>query len=111
VTVAEISFGVAWLAHRGAARKSGHLGAWLSDLLVFHANRVLPVDDRVALRSGQLLARARANGVDVGVEDALIAATADLNRMAVLTRNARHFEPMGVVHTNPFDRLPPDAAP
>jgi predicted nucleic acid-binding protein len=109
--VAEISFGIAWLAHKGATRRSGNLGAWLSDVLVFHAGRVLPVDDRVALLAGQLLAAARGNGADVGIEDALIGATAELNGIRVLTRNVRHFEPMGLVPLDPFDRLPPDAVP
>jgi predicted nucleic acid-binding protein len=41
----------------------------------------------------------------------LIGATAELNGIRVLTRNVRHFEPMGLVPLDPFDRLPPDAVP
>ena len=48
---------------------------------------------------------------EVGAEDALIAATADLSAMTVLTANARHFMPMGVRWVDPRAGLPPDIGP
>jgi hypothetical protein len=63
---------------------------------------------RVALHAGTLLTRARAGGTEVDTEDALIAATADLNAMTVLTANARHFAPMRVRYADPRSGLPPD---
>jgi len=108
VTLMEVRYGVARLAHRGATRKAALLQAWLDDIAAFHGGRILPVDAAVALRAGELLARVQAGGVEVGSEDALIAATADLNGMAVLTENVRHFAPMGVAYVNPLDGLPDD---
>jgi toxin FitB len=109
VSLMEISYGIAWLRHRKARRKVALLQAWLDDVTAFHKSRIIVVDDDVALRAGQLLARARARGVEVSAEDALIAATADLRALTVLTANARHFAPMGVRHLDPRAGLPPDS--
>lgn len=108
ISVMELSHGVEWLKHREATRKAVLLETWLHDVLVFYAAHILPVTNEVSLRAGVLLARARADGAEIAAEDALIAATADLRRMTVLTRNARHFRPMGIAHLNPFDQLPPE---
>ena len=111
VTVAEIAYGAAWLAHRRASRKAADLQAWLRGILAFHHDRILPVDEVAALRAGELMARARANGVEIDMEDAMIAAAADLRGMIVLTGNAKHFAPMGVAFIDPFDTLPPEVKP
>jgi predicted nucleic acid-binding protein len=39
--------------------------------------------------------------------DVAIAATAKLRGFTILTRNARHFEPLGVPFLDPFAELPP----
>jgi len=109
VTVAEIAYGVARLERRGAVRRAELLRAWLGDVLIFHGSRVLAIETEVAARAGELLAAAVAHGVEPGIEDALIAATADLRGFTVLTRNTRHFAPMGVAHMDPFVALPPEA--
>lgn len=108
VSITEVSYGIAWLRHRGATRKAANLAAWLTDVLVFYGSRLLPIDAEIALRAGELIATARAAGVEVDAEDAWIAATADLRGMTVLSGNLRHFRPMGVSTVNPFDALPPD---
>jgi toxin FitB len=108
VSLMEISYGIAWLRHRGATRKSTLLQAWLEDLIVFHEPHIIMVGNDVAVHAGVLLARARAGGTEVDTEDALIAATADLNAMTVLTANARHFAPMRVRYADPLTGLPPD---
>jgi predicted nucleic acid-binding protein len=108
ITLLELSYGLTWLRHRAATAKANQLAAWM-DLVCFHyAARILPIDMSVALRAGALITLARANGVQIDTEDALIAATADLRSLIVLTDNVRHFAPTGVAHLNPFDRLPPD---
>jgi predicted nucleic acid-binding protein len=108
ISLMEISYGIAWLRHRQASRKAALLQAWLDDVTAFHKSRIIMVDDEVALRAGQLLAKARAGGVEVSGEDALIAATADLRAMTVLTANTRHFVPMGVRCVELRIGLPPD---
>ncbi|WP_431858381.1 type II toxin-antitoxin system VapC family toxin [Azospirillum sp.] len=109
VTLMEVQYGVARLRHRGATRKAALLEAWLDDVLTFYGDCILPVDPEVARRAGDLLALAQANGTEPGSEDALIAATADLRGMTVVTENVRHFAPMRVAVADPRDRLPGDA--
>jgi predicted nucleic acid-binding protein len=46
-------------------------------------------------------------GFDGDRIDVAIAATAELRGFAILTNNARHFEPLGVRFLNPFVALPP----
>jgi toxin FitB len=111
ISLMEISYGIAWLRHRQARRKAALLQAWFDDATTFHKSRIIMIDDDVAMRAGQLLATARAGGVEVSAEDALIAATADLRALTVLTANARHFAPMGVRHLDPRAGLPPDGGP
>jgi predicted nucleic acid-binding protein len=69
----------------------------------------LLVDAAVAIRAGELITVARARGVEIDTEDAIIAATADLHSLTVLTDNVRHFAPTGIAYINPFVTLPPDA--
>ena len=109
ISLMEISYGIAWLRHRQARRKAALLQAWLDDVTTFHQSRILMVAADVALRAGQLLAKARTGGVEVSAEDALIAATADVRAMTVLTANARHFVPMAVRYVDARVALPPDA--
>jgi predicted nucleic acid-binding protein len=58
-----------------------------------------------------LLARARAAGFEPDIEDAWIAASAELHGMIVLTFNDADLRPMGVPVCNPGSTLPPDVAP
>ena len=57
--------------------------------------QVLPVDVVVAVRSGGLLAALEADGLPIGTEDVLIAATALVHDLTVVTRNVRHFSRVG----------------
>jgi predicted nucleic acid-binding protein len=111
VTIIETSYGVAWLRHRRALRKAATLQVWLDEVLAFHRDRIIAIDANIATRAGQLLARARSEGVEVGTEDAIVAATGELGQMTVLTNNDRHFAPMGIRYVNPSKRLPPDVRP
>jgi hypothetical protein len=86
ITLYELEHGVR-LAERADAVGSAVLRRWLEDSVsAAFATRVLPVDETVARRAAALqvpeLARLR---------DALIAATASVNGMAVVTRNTRNF--------------------
>ncbi|HZS84497.1 MAG TPA: type II toxin-antitoxin system VapC family toxin [Stellaceae bacterium] len=110
VTVLEISYGAAWLARKGSMRKAAGLQSWIRRVLAGHRDRILAVDEKVALRGGELMALARGSGIEVDVEDAMIAACAEIHGMIVLTGNTRHFAPMGVAHIDPFAALPPDAS-
>lgn len=97
ITVLEIELGIARLAQRDPAQ-AGPLQAWFDeDLLEAFVRRILPVDARVARRA------ARLHVPDPRPErDALIAATAAVNGLAVVTRNVRDFEALEVAVINPW---------
>jgi tRNA(fMet)-specific endonuclease VapC len=52
---------------------------------------VLPFDLDCAKRFGEVRAHLLSRGLDVGVPDAMIAATALLHNLTLVTRNVRHF--------------------
>jgi toxin FitB len=111
VTLTEIAYGVARLRQRGAVAKARRLGAWLDEVVILHGEHIVAVDQEVALRAGVLLAVARATGVEPDIEDAWIAASAEIRGMTVLTFNDADFRPMGVTVHNPMIALPSEAQP
>jgi toxin FitB len=106
VSVAEIEAGIARLRRQGAARRAEHLTAWLDTLLHLYAERVLPFEVKAARIAGALVDRAQSLGRAPGLSDVVIAATAQVRGFTILTRNARHFEALGVPFLDPFARLP-----
>lgn len=106
VTIAEIEDGIAKLRRGKAGHKAHALSAWLEALLHLYGERVLPFGVREARIAGALSDRARAEGRSPGFADIVIAATASAHDLVLLTRNRRHFEPLGVKTINPFDGLP-----
>jgi toxin FitB len=107
VTVAEIEEGIAKARRAQARRKSTDLTAWLEGLLHLYGDRILAFDVAAARLAGRLSDLARSKGVAPGFADLIIAATAHCHGLTVLTRNIRHFEPLGLPTLNPFDHLPP----
>ncbi len=75
------------------------LEAWLVGSRSVFAGRILDVTEAIALRWGVIAAR-RPTPPAI---DALIAATALVHDFAVVTRNVRDFERIGVAVVNPFD--------
>lgn len=104
VTASEVEAGIAKAVRTGARAKSASLRKWWAGLVELYDDRILQVDLRIAEAAGQMLDEARAH--DPGYEDILIAATARVHGMTVLTRNERHFAPLGVDVVDPFIRLP-----
>lgn len=98
ITVQELEIGVL-LAERRDAMQGAVLRAWLNGhVLPAFADRVLSVDTAVAQRS------ARLHVPDTHpVRDGLIAATALVHGMTVVTRNVADFESTGVQLLNPWD--------
>lgn len=106
VTVAELASGIAKLKRAGSVSRASRLGEWLELVLHLYGGRVLPLDVPAARLAGQLMDKARAAGHTPGFADIAIAATAASRHLTILTRNLRHFAPLGVPTTDPFDTLP-----
>ena len=97
ITVLELETGVL-LAERRDAKQGRILRVWLDDhVLPEFKDRVLPVDAAVAQRCAHLhVPNPRAE------RDALIAATALVHGMTVVTRNVDDFATTGVGVLNPW---------
>lgn len=98
IVVQELEIGVL-LAERRDPRQGSLLRAWLDEyVLPAFAGRILPVDTIVARRSAALhVPDSRP------VRDGLIAATALVHGMTVVTRNIGDFAATGVPLLNPWD--------
>ena len=101
ITVQELEICVL-LAERRDPSQGAVLRAWLNDhVLPAFSERILTVDVAVARRSARLhVPNPRP------VRDGLIAATALVHGMTVVTRNVADFEPTGVAVLNPWERVP-----
>jgi predicted nucleic acid-binding protein len=106
ITVAEIEDGIAKSRRERARRKASDLAEWLETLLHLYGDRVLPFDLAAARVAGALSDVARSRGSAPGFADIAIAATACCRGLTLLTRNTRHFAPLGLPTVNPFERLP-----
>jgi predicted nucleic acid-binding protein len=98
ITVLELELGVLAIERRDPA-SGAVLRTWLEErVLRAFEGRVLPVDIAVARRCASL------HVPDPRPErDALIAATALVHRMTVVTRNVRDFEPTGAAVLDPWE--------
>jgi toxin FitB len=106
VTVAEIEDGIAKRRREGARRKSDDLSAWLETLLHLYGDRILAFDMPTARIAGALSDQARGQGQAPGFADIIIAATAQQHGLTILSRNLRHFAPLGAPVLDPFTDLP-----
>lgn len=97
ISILEIELGVLQIARRDTAQ-GAILRAWIDgQILPRFEGRVLSIDTAVAQRcAGLHVPNLRAD------RDALIAATAFVHGLTVVTRNVSDFEPMGVARLNPW---------
>jgi len=100
VNAFEVRFGLARMAE-GRRRRAleAAFEALLRDDL---AGRVAPLDRTAAEAAGLLAARREAAGRIVDVRDTLIGGIALARRMAVATRNVRHFDDLGTGVLDPW---------
>lgn len=101
VTVGEIEQGISRL--RDSARKKA-LSGWLRDeILPRFDGHLLDVGLEVAVRWGALRGEAIREGRTPPVIDSLLAATALVHDLIVVTRNTRDFEVLAAKVVNPWE--------
>ena len=101
LTLGELRKGIEGV--RESARRLA-LTDWVqSELSMFFLGRILDVDAQVADRWGKLVASA---GRPVPAIDSLLAATALVHGLSMVSRNAKDFESLGLEVINPWQLTP-----
>lgn len=107
MSVIEIEQGIAKLRRAGATRRAEALVGWLDAATGSFGDQLLGIDLQLAAAIGALSDSALAIGRHPGLADIIIAATARAHGLTLLTRNLRHFEPLGIDAVDPISQLPP----
>jgi predicted nucleic acid-binding protein len=97
LTLGEIEQGISHIRGRGDHEQAASLERWLREVELGFADRILPITLPVASAWGR-----QQYAQPIPVIDGLIAATAKVNSLVVVTRNAKDFERSGVQVLNPF---------
>ena len=79
-------------------RFAAELERWLTRLIATMGSRILPVDRAIALEWGRISAPRSVPPID-----GLLAATALVRGMTLVTRNVKDFADLGVSYLNPFE--------
>ena len=94
ITIFEVQVGIELLPE---GKRKRNLARWLEEEIPdTYDGRILPVSAEVATAGARIVALARKQGWNDLEMDALIAATALIHEMPVVTINRKHFERMGV---------------
>jgi predicted nucleic acid-binding protein len=102
LVLGEIRQGIERIRLRDPAQARA-LEKWLRWLAAEFADRLLPVDEKVADQWGRL-----GVGQPVPVLDAYLAATALVHGLTVVSRDEAGFRPTGAKVINPFSKLHPE---
>jgi predicted nucleic acid-binding protein len=105
VTFTEIELGILKLIRLGSPTRAGELEGFRDEIIAIFRDRSLPLTVPVALEVARLAEAIRPMVIER--TDLIIAATAKVHRLTVLTRNLRHFSPTGVACLDPLLTLPP----
>jgi toxin FitB len=97
MTLGEIAKGVALRAKQSPAQAAG-LEQWLAETQTEYANRIVAVDADIAEAWGRLDAKR-----NLPVVDGLLAATALVRGMTLVTRNVRDVAGAGITRLNPWN--------
>jgi predicted nucleic acid-binding protein len=104
ITLTEIEAGILKLRRERKEARAKQLALLRDGLIADFGDRLLPLDVEVALAVARIAEAARPTVIER--TDLIIAATASVHGLAVLTRNVRHFVPTGVPVIDPTQALP-----
>ena len=98
IILGEIRFGILQLP---AGKKRQFLEEWFGKVVMSIV--CVPWDVETAMRWARLLADLRSAGCSMPIKDSMIAATALVHDMTIVTRNSRDFQNAGLRVVNPFE--------
>ena len=96
ITIGEIAKGITQRARTDPVAAAA-LEAWLDTLGISYAERILPIDQAVAIAWGRIMAQRTRP-----VVDALMAATARVHNLVLVTRNVTDFAGCGIDVVDPW---------
>ena len=86
-----------------ASRRRARLAQWLTEELPLRfENRLLAINPPVADAWGVVMARSQKAGKSLGAMDAFVAATAEVHRLTLVTRNVKDFWQIGIPLLDPW---------
>lgn len=102
VSIYEIEQGIRKLERSGSQSRAEMMRQWLDQVLgQFAGDRLVALDADIAFETGRLADWAIARGVQPGVADIMIAATATVHDLVLLTYNMKHFGPLNIGAVDP----------
>ena len=105
ISIAEIARGIALLDD---GRRKQELAIWLEhELPARFDSRILHVDSKTALVWGRLMGEAKRAGRGLSVMDGWIGAIANRHDLALVTRNSKDFQDMGIALVDPWSGTAP----
>jgi len=94
ITLEEICYGL-------SAKPNPRIETWFQNFLANYC-QVIPVSPEIAKRAGELRGYLRTQGKPRTQADMLIAATAEIHQLTLVTRNTRDLDRCGISTLNPF---------
>jgi toxin FitB len=94
ITVEEIFYGL-------TSKPNIKIQSWWENFMQNHC-QILPITAEIAQLCGQLRGQQRLIGKTVTQADMMIAATAQIHQLTLVTRNMRDFDSCGIPLFNPF---------
>lgn len=99
MTIAELHRGIMRLEN---GRKKTNLLKWLDDLEESFVDRILSFDHEAAITWARITNLAEGKGKRISAFDSIIAAIAERNHLALITRNVKDFKETGIELINPW---------
>jgi predicted nucleic acid-binding protein len=97
ITLEEILYGL-------TSKPNARIQTWFQGFLATYCH-IIPITPEIAQSSGELRASLRIQGKPRSQADMLIAATAQIHQLTLVTRNNRDFEDCQISILNPFTEL------
>ena len=99
ISIGEITKGITWLP---TSKKKAELLEWAMKLEKNYADSTLNINSEIVHIWGELTANAQSRGKQIPTADGLIAATALVHGLHIMTRNIGDFESTGALLLNPW---------
>jgi predicted nucleic acid-binding protein len=109
ITLTELEAGILKLRREAKATRAAEFETLRDAIQADFGDRILCLDAPVAVTVAHLAEAARPHVIELA--DLIVAATAKVHGLIVMTRNRRHFEPTGLAVVDPALGLPTDVAP